>query len=188
MLGLQSYWDTAYADELTNFHEHGHTSEVRFGVEVMEIIVSWTKSLCIEISQGHMPNHLDEAIFLWRVDKKDFLLCTLTGTMTLFLGIEIGVLIRVSASLAFVIHKSTNPRLAFLGHLLSTIIYRNIQQYPKAYIYHGIVIVRIYFRNISCIKEGYRFWQDEHVEFKRESNSGKMPLWKFEVEGTLEIL
>ncbi|XP_010552063.1 PREDICTED: uncharacterized protein LOC104822507 [Tarenaya hassleriana] len=24
MLGLQSYWDAAYADELTNFREHGH--------------------------------------------------------------------------------------------------------------------------------------------------------------------
>jgi len=28
MLGLQSYWDTAYADELTNFREHGHAGEV----------------------------------------------------------------------------------------------------------------------------------------------------------------
>lgn len=61
MLGLQSYWDAAYADELTNFREHGHTGEVWFGVEVMEIVVSWTKNLCIEISQGHMPNHLDDA-------------------------------------------------------------------------------------------------------------------------------
>lgn len=33
----------------------------RFGVEVMEIVASWTKSLCIEISQGCMPNHLDDA-------------------------------------------------------------------------------------------------------------------------------
>lgn len=28
MLGLQSYWDSAYADELANFHEHGHAGEV----------------------------------------------------------------------------------------------------------------------------------------------------------------
>ena len=28
MLGLQSYWDAAYADELANFHEHGHAGEV----------------------------------------------------------------------------------------------------------------------------------------------------------------
>lgn len=28
MLGLHSYWDAAYADELANFHEHGHAGEV----------------------------------------------------------------------------------------------------------------------------------------------------------------
>ena len=28
MLGFQSYWDAAYADELANFREHGHTGEV----------------------------------------------------------------------------------------------------------------------------------------------------------------
>lgn len=28
MLGLQCYWDAAYADELANFHEHGHAGEV----------------------------------------------------------------------------------------------------------------------------------------------------------------
>ena len=28
MLGLQSYWDGAYADELANFREHGHAGEI----------------------------------------------------------------------------------------------------------------------------------------------------------------
>lgn len=28
MLGFQSYWDAAYADELANFREHGHAGEV----------------------------------------------------------------------------------------------------------------------------------------------------------------
>ncbi|KAL0343402.1 UNVERIFIED_CONTAM: EEF1A lysine methyltransferase 2 [Sesamum angustifolium] len=28
MLGFQSYWDAAYADELTNFREHGHAGEI----------------------------------------------------------------------------------------------------------------------------------------------------------------
>ncbi|KAL6977307.1 Sulfate transporter 4.1, chloroplastic, partial [Sarracenia purpurea var. burkii] len=35
----------------------------------------------------------DEAIFLWRVDKKDFLLWTISSATTLFFGIEIGVLV-----------------------------------------------------------------------------------------------
>ncbi|CAB4273701.1 unnamed protein product [Prunus armeniaca] len=59
MLGLQSYWDAAYADELANFREHGHTGEVWFGADVMEVVTSWTKNLCIDISQGRMPNHVD---------------------------------------------------------------------------------------------------------------------------------
>ncbi|KAF6148854.1 hypothetical protein GIB67_014225 [Kingdonia uniflora] len=99
----------------------------------------------------------DEAIFLWRVDKKDFLLWTITFVTTLFLGIEIGVFVGVGFSLAFVIHESANPHTAVLGRLPGTTIYRSVQQYPEAYTYNGIVIVRIdapiYFANISYIKE-----------------------------------
>lgn len=31
----------------------------RFGTDVMEVVASWTKSLCIDISLGHLPNHVD---------------------------------------------------------------------------------------------------------------------------------
>ncbi|XP_019052826.1 PREDICTED: sulfate transporter 4.1, chloroplastic-like isoform X3 [Nelumbo nucifera] len=104
-----------------------------------------------------------EAMFLWHVDKKDFLLWTITFIMTLFLGIEIGVLVGVGVSLAFVIHESANPHIAILGRLPGTTIYRNIQQYPEAYTYNGIVIVRIdapiYFANISYIKDRLREYE-----------------------------
>ncbi|XP_047325889.1 sulfate transporter 4.1, chloroplastic-like isoform X1 [Impatiens glandulifera] len=102
----------------------------------------------------------DEAIFLWRVDKKDFVLWSITAATTLFLGIEIGVLVGVGVSLAFVIHESANPNVAVLGRLPGTTIYRNLKQYPEAYTYNGIVVVRvdapIYFANISYIKERLR--------------------------------
>ncbi|KAL3523767.1 hypothetical protein ACH5RR_016601 [Cinchona calisaya] len=107
----------------------------------------------------------DEAIFLWRVDKKDLLLWMITCTTTLFLGIEIGVLIGVGVSLAFVIHESANPHIAVLGRLPGTTVYRNIKQYPEAYTYKGIVIVRvdapIYFANISYIKDRLREYEFE---------------------------
>ncbi|XP_022869183.1 uncharacterized protein LOC111388651, partial [Olea europaea var. sylvestris] len=61
LLGFQSYWDTTYADELANFREHGHAGEVWFGADVMEIVASWSKNLCIGISQRHLPNHVDIA-------------------------------------------------------------------------------------------------------------------------------
>ncbi|CAN1798364.1 Probable sulfate transporter 4.2 [Linum perenne] len=105
----------------------------------------------------------EEAIFFWRVDKKDFLLWMITCTLTLFLGIEIGVLIGVGVSLAFVIHESANPHIAVLGRLPGTTVYRNIQQYPEAYTYHGIVIVRIdapiYFANTNFIKDRLRDYE-----------------------------
>lgn len=106
-----------------------------------------------------------EATFLWRVDKRDFLLWTITCIVTLFLGIEIGVLAGVGVSLAFVIHESANPHIAILGRLPGTTVYRNIQQYPEAYTYNGIVIVRvdapIYFANISYIKDRLREYEIE---------------------------
>ncbi|KAL8232012.1 hypothetical protein R6Q57_001790 [Mikania cordata] len=105
----------------------------------------------------------DEAIFLWKVDKKDFFLWAVTGATTLFLGIEIGVLVGVGFSLAFVIHESANPHIAVLGRLPGTTVYRNIQQYPEAYTYNGIVIVRIdspiYFANTSYIKDRLREYE-----------------------------
>ncbi|CAI9773985.1 unnamed protein product [Fraxinus pennsylvanica] len=114
----------------------------------------------------------EEATFLWRVDKRDFLLWTITCATTLFLGIEIGVLIGVGVSLAFVIHESANPHIAVLGRLPGTTVYRNIQQYPEAYTYNGIVIVRIdapiYFANINYIKDRLREYEiDEDGSTKR---------------------
>ncbi|KAH7658557.1 Protein-lysine N-methyltransferase Efm4/METTL10 protein [Dioscorea alata] len=50
MLGLQSYWDATYAEDLVNFHEHGHAGEIWFGAEVMDVVVSWTKNLCANMS------------------------------------------------------------------------------------------------------------------------------------------
>ncbi|MED6144695.1 putative sulfate transporter 4.2 [Stylosanthes scabra] len=113
----------------------------------------------------------DEAIFLWRVDKKDFLLWTITSITTLFFGIEVGVLVGVGVSLAFVIHESANPHIAVLGRLPGTTVYRNVEQYPEAYRYNGIVIVRIdapiYFANTSYIKDRLREYELDVVNSTR---------------------
>ncbi|XP_039800798.1 sulfate transporter 4.1, chloroplastic-like isoform X2 [Panicum virgatum] len=105
----------------------------------------------------------EEAIFLWRIDKKDFFLWAITFITTLVFGIEIGVLVGVGFSLAFVIHESANPHIAVLGRLPGTTVYRNILQYPEAFTYNGIVVVRIdapiYFANISYIKDRLREYE-----------------------------
>ncbi|KAG8056378.1 hypothetical protein GUJ93_ZPchr0002g26453 [Zizania palustris] len=105
----------------------------------------------------------EEAIFLWSIDKKDFFLWSITFITTLIFGIEIGVLVGVGFSLAFVIHESANPHIAVLGRLPGTTVYRNTLQYPEAYTYNGIVVVRIdapiYFANISYIKDRLREYE-----------------------------
>lgn len=51
---------------------------------------------------------------------------------------------------------------AVLGRLPGTTVYRNIEQYPEAYIYTGIVVVRIdapiYFANVSYIKDRWELY------------------------------
>ncbi|XP_008777963.4 sulfate transporter 4.1, chloroplastic-like [Phoenix dactylifera] len=117
----------------------------------------------IVISVGISLVDYEEALFLWHVDKKDFLLWTITCITTLFLGIEIGVLVGVSSSLACVIHESANPHIAVLGRLPGTTVYRNIEQYPEAYIHDGIVVVQIdapiYFANVSYIRDRLQEYQ-----------------------------
>ncbi|XP_038984569.1 EEF1A lysine methyltransferase 2-like [Phoenix dactylifera] len=58
VLGSQGYWDAAYGEDLANFHEHGHVGETCFGVEVMEVLVTWTKNLCASMCPG--PNMADD--------------------------------------------------------------------------------------------------------------------------------
>ncbi|RWW68498.1 hypothetical protein BHE74_00023974 [Ensete ventricosum] len=52
LLGLLSYWDASYAEDLANFHEHGHAGEIWFGNEVMETVAAWTKNLCANVYQS----------------------------------------------------------------------------------------------------------------------------------------
>lgn len=52
MLGLQSHWDSAYADELVNFHDNGDIGEIWFGEDVMQSVASWTARLCLAVGAG----------------------------------------------------------------------------------------------------------------------------------------
>ncbi|XP_028075885.1 probable sulfate transporter 4.2 isoform X1 [Camellia sinensis] len=140
---------------------------------VISAVIGLEVCLCPDSSDMQNQVDYEEAIFLWHVDKKDFLLWTITSATTLFFGIEIGVVVGVGVSLAFVIHESANPHVAVLGRLPGTTIYRNVQQYPEAYTYNGIVVVRIdapiYFANISYIKDRLREFE---FEVDKSTNRG----------------
>ncbi|KAJ3700770.1 hypothetical protein LUZ61_004475 [Rhynchospora tenuis] len=44
---LQNFCDATYAEDLANFQEHGHAGELCFGSEVLDVLVRWTKDLCL---------------------------------------------------------------------------------------------------------------------------------------------
>mmetsp|Transcript_39572 Transcript_39572/g.58781 ORF Transcript_39572/g.58781 Transcript_39572/m.58781 type:complete len:732 (-) Transcript_39572:383-2578(-) len=98
-----------------------------------------------------------EAIYLWKVHKFDFFNWTLACTLTMFLGVEIGLAIAVVVSLLLVTYESAYPHTAVLGRLPGTTVYRNVKQYDDAETYDGIVMVRIdapiYFANTQNVRE-----------------------------------
>lgn len=79
------------------------------------------------------------------------------GFEDIMCGVQMCVLIdRYDANLGLLIFFCVCAA-AVLGRLPGTTVYRNVKQYPEAYTYNGIVIVRIdapiYFANASFIKD-----------------------------------
>lgn len=63
----------------------------------MEVVASWTKSLCIDISQGRLPNHVDD-IKSERVEQGDKYLSTWS---VLDIGTGNGLLLQELAKLGY---------------------------------------------------------------------------------------
>ena len=76
---------------------------------------------------------------------------------TLFLGVEIGLLVGVSLSVVLIIYKTAFPRISAIGRLPGTTIYRNIKMYPDAEHPAGMLLLRIdasiFFANVEGIRD-----------------------------------
>eukprot|EP00890_Picochlorum_soloecismus_P004167 jgi/Picsp_1/4751/NSC_02119-R1_sulfate transporter len=99
----------------------------------------------------------EDFIMLWQVSKLDWLVWVFTFCFTLFLGVEVGILVGVGVSLVLVIYKTSFPRITSLGQLPGTSIYRNVAMYPDAEQPPGMILCRIdapiFFANIEGIKD-----------------------------------
>jgi len=98
-----------------------------------------------------------EAMHLWKVKKQDFLLWIVAFLGTLFLGVQVGLILAISASLALVIIESIRPQMTLLWRLPNSHIYRNIKQESVGHFVPGVMVIRIgasmYFANVAFIRD-----------------------------------
>ncbi len=62
---------------------------------------------------------------------------------TLLLGIELGIVVAVIASMLVVFARMSMPHSAVLGQVEGTTSYRNIERFPEAHVVEGMAIIRI---------------------------------------------
>ncbi|XP_052188152.1 sulfate transporter 2.1 isoform X2 [Diospyros lotus] len=86
---------------------------------------------------------LNEAYYIWRVDKLDFLACIAAFFGVLFASVEIGLLLAVMISFAKIILNTIQPGIENLGRLPGTDVFYDVNQYPMTIKTPGILTIRI---------------------------------------------
>lgn len=115
------------------------------------------------------------AYLIWKVDKFDFLALLGAFFGTLFVSIEIGLLIAVCISFVKLLLTVTRPHTALLGNIPGTKVYRNVTQYKDAKRVPGVLAIRLdaplYFSNSNYIRERIlRYLHDEQDNVALSAN------------------
>ncbi len=77
------------------------------------------------------------------VKRSDMISLTVAFVATLALGIELGILVAVVASMLVVFARMSTPHSAVLGHVEGTTSYRNIERFPEVITMDGVRVLRI---------------------------------------------
>ncbi len=78
-----------------------------------------------------------------RVKRSDVIGMSVAFVGTLVLGIELGILVAVVASMLVVFARMSKPHTATLGRIPDSTNYRNVERFPEAIVQPGIRIIRI---------------------------------------------
>ncbi|XP_047253045.1 sulfate transporter 1.3 isoform X2 [Capsicum annuum] len=134
---------------------------------------------------------IEAMTLLYKIDKFDFLACMGAFMGVVFQSVEIGLLIAVAISFAKILLQVTRPRIAVLGKVPRTTVYRNIQQYPEATKVPGILIVRvdsaIYFSNSNYMRDRILRWLTDEEEMLKETNQQKIQYLIVEMSPVTDI-
>ncbi len=114
---------------------------------------------------------LREPLLLFRVRPTDGITLVLTALVTLFVGIEAGILSGVAFSLLVFIFRSAYPHVAEVGWLAPEGVYRNLERFDRARRYRGVVIARpdasLYFANMAFLQS----WLERAVAARGAASS-----------------
>ena len=112
-----------------------------------------------------------EAIHLWKTDRRDFYSLIVTFITTLTLGIQSGVLAGAILSFALMLYSNSRPHVAILGRLPNSPNYRNITRFEQAQMQTGLLILRfdapLYFGNASFFQDTLTAMVEEQKESLR---------------------
>ncbi|PSC69015.1 sulfate transporter [Micractinium conductrix] len=101
-----------------------------------------------------------EFLYLWKINKLDWLVWVASCITVLFAGVEIGIAVGVGLSLVLVIWKTAFPRISQLGRLPGTSVYRSVAMYPESEATPGVLLLRIdapiWFANVESVKDYVR--------------------------------
>jgi sulfate permease, SulP family len=119
---------------------------------------------------------------LWRKDKVDFTMLSVTFLFTLTLGIETGIIAGMLLSLVAIIYKASKPHMAQLGRVPGSTIFRNVTRFETLEVNPSILVTRVdgplYFANVQYIKDKMDTWVGDRegkvkaIVFDMESITG----------------
>jgi len=102
---------------------------------------------------------LEQAVYLWKVNKLDMLCWLASFFGTLFYSVEVGLAIAIGLAVLLALFQSAFPHTAVLGKVTTgpNSVFRNIKQYPAAQMIPGVLVFRIdapvYFANVKSLEE-----------------------------------
>ena len=120
---------------------------------------------------------------LWRVSRREFLLCMITLLGTITVGVLQGVLIAIAVAIIMLLAKSSRPNDAVLGRIPGTDTYVDAALHPEAELFPGLVIYRF--------EAGLLFFNSDHFKARILSmiHSAATPVRHLVVDaGTIPLL
>ncbi len=108
---------------------------------------------------------------LFHIKKSDGWLLAITFLVTLLVGIDAGIFTGMGLSLGLFIWRSSKPHSAELGYLPKQKVFRNIQRFPEAQTFPGVLILRVdeslYFANMAFLEDKIESLLNQKPEVKK---------------------